>query len=174
MTQYIQENDGGETPAVTDVGVQSNSDLIIETQPRIGDYLQNIKSITLPNAKKNSKQTGVSKKEKLREGKTVPAVDFMDMNKTMINFNTRQEALASTVAEDTKDVSGGESSRRVRSPRLKVTGAFRHTEYAKGFYKVGEQTQKEPMGTSQKSSAEDKNNIGFSEIERSNVLENKD
>jgi len=30
------------------------------------------------------------------------------------------------------------------------------------------------MGTSQKSSAEDKNNIGFSEIERSNVLENKD
>ena len=83
----------------------------------------------------------------------------MDMNKTMINFTSRQEALVSNIAEETnpssavhqlnkrhpnrldacKDVSGGESSRRV-SPKLKVTGAFRHTEYAKGFYKVGDWT----------------------------------
>ena len=82
---------------------------------------------------------------KKREGKSVPAVDFMGMNKTILTFNSRQESLVSkfdhTIGEETKEVSGGESSRRVSPHKLKVGGAFRHTEYAKGFYKVGGQVQ---------------------------------
>ena len=73
------------------------------------------------------------------------AVDFMDMNKTMINFNSRQESLVSkfdhSIAEEAKEVSGGESARRMSPTKPKVSGAFRHTDYAKGFYKVGGQVQ---------------------------------
>ena len=55
-----------------------------------------------------------------REGKTVPAVDFMDMNKTMINFaNQRQSqnAFDSSALEETKD--GSISGVKMNPPKLK-------------------------------------------------------
>lgn len=66
-----------------------------------------------------------------REGKTVPAVDFMDMNKTMINFTNQRQSLNAFESQ-------GLNNEEVKAaPKLKQIGAFRHTEYAKGFYKVG-------------------------------------
>jgi ribosomal protein S13 len=115
---------------------------------------------------------------KKRDGRNVQAVDFMDMNKTMINFNSRQESLVSkfdhSVAEEAKEVTGADIQRRRSIPKHKVggSGAFRHTEYAKGFYKVKGQATQETFET-RKTSYGDKNTTGFSEAERSNVLDNK-
>ena len=49
---------------------------------------------------------------------------------------------------------------------MKPGGAFRHTEYAKGFYKVSKE-----LDTSGRSSITGE--VGFSEAERSNVLDNQ-
>ncbi len=57
----------------------------------------------------------------------------MDMNKTMINFN-KNNGLAADRAQHIL-VSGDTSG---IMPKLKAQGAFRHTEYAKGFYKVND------------------------------------
>ncbi len=58
----------------------------------------------------------------------------MDMNKTMINFN-KNNGLAADRAQHIL-VSGDNTSGIM--PKLKAQGAFRHTEYAKGFYKVND------------------------------------
>lgn len=121
------------------------------------------------------------KKEK-REGKTIPAVDFMDLNKTMINFttSTRQHdgsvasKLDTSVADgETKDVSHGGTLSGISQPKLKQMAAFRHTEYAKGFYKVSGATGFDGTTISHRSSAGDANTAIFSEVERTNVLENQ-
>ena len=39
--------------------------------------------------------------------------------------------------EEAKAGSAGTAQRMTNPPKLKATAAFRHTEYAKGFYKVG-------------------------------------
>ena len=57
----------------------------------------------------------------------------MDMNKTMINFN-KNNGLAADRAQHIL-VSGDTNG---IMPKLKAQGAFRHTEYAKGFYKVND------------------------------------
>ena len=58
-----------------------------------------------------------------------------------------------------------------------MSGAFRHTEYAKGFYKVGTQNTGAPESYDLNSvgTADLNTNApgGFSEIERSHVLENQ-
>lgn len=51
-------------------------------------------------------------------------------------------------------------------------GAFRHTEYAKGFYKVGG-TVYDGAAISHGSSVGDANTAMYSEAERTNVLENQ-
>ena len=57
--------------------------------------------------------------------KLLPAVDFMNMNKTMISFCNQTDSTGAVALDH--DTS---------KPKLKPSGAFRHTEYAKGFYKV--------------------------------------
>ena len=78
--------------------------------------------------------------------------------------------------EENKD--GSISGVKINQPKLKINGAFRHTEYAKGFYKVGgtntgvHQTYATNDSVSRSSFVGDQNTVGYSEAERSNVLEN--
>ena len=92
---------------------------------------------------RNSKNLASVRAQAQKEGKLIPAVDFMDMNKTMIDFSKQQRnSLAdSKLNESIEEVSspGKETFGQPMPgpPKLKQSGAFRHTEYAKGFYKVG-------------------------------------
>lgn len=73
----------------------------------------------------------------LREGKTVPAVDFMDMNKDNLKFMQSSVAVESKVESTTALEEVKENTVIKLQPKQKRNGAFRHTEYTKGFYKVG-------------------------------------
>ena len=64
---------------------------------------------------------------------------------------------------------------KLQQPKVKPTGAFRHTEYAKGFYKVsGAAGSLLDEVNSKRTSlgGQDYNAAGYSEAERTNVLEN--
>ena len=80
--------------------------------------------------------------------------------------------LDASIAEETKD-----ETPKLGAPKLKQTGAFRHTEYAKGFYKVsglaGTATNESISGTSIVAPDQNTNAGGYSEVERSNVLNNE-
>ena len=119
-----------------------------------------------------------------REGSHVPAVDFMEHNKTMINFatNQRQSQAAADNKFDSSVLASEEVTKEaavISPPKLKPKGAFRHTEYAKGFYKVSVHAATTQLadtnGTiSRRASIEgDMNTTGYSEVERSNVLDNQ-
>ena len=76
----------------------------------------------------------------VREGKTVPAVDFMDMNKDNLKFMKSSLAIESkvestTAMEEVKELNT--AVMKLQPKAAKRSGAFRHTEYTKGFYKVG-------------------------------------
>lgn len=188
------------------VGVQSNSDNI-ETQGgtrlNTSTVSPEVPKVTMHETKKQSdlshleSQTSGIHKAKTniatavkfpREGKTVPAVDFMDMNKEVINFATQQRNSQVINAGDGKfdqstqeEAKEGSSptAKKFSQPKLKQSGAFRHTEYAKGFYKVngvspttaGYQTIANDTASRQSIVAGE--TTGFSEIERSVVLDNQ-
>ena len=80
--------------------------------------------------------------------------------------------LDASLAEENKD-----ETPKLGPPKLKQTGAFRHTEYAKGFYKVSglaaTATNESISGSSIVAADQNTNAGGYSDIERSNVLNNE-
>ena len=119
-----------------EVGVQSNSIMLAGTEkssesPRNGRFDKQspdgLLKITMKNeARRDKHQKAAENRKALMKasplGKPIPTVDFLDMNKTFIKLDQTPD----------EDRSG---------PILKPSGAFRHTEYAKGFYKVNPGTQ---------------------------------
>ena len=77
--------------------------------------------------------------------------------------------LDTSIADEAKD-----DTPKLGGPTLKQTGAFRHTEYAKGFYKVSglaaTATNESISGSSIVAPDQNTNAGGYSEVERSNVL----
>lgn len=140
--------------------------------PAARDAANNIKSSQFATSQVHSSQTA---KPATGSKKAVPPVDFMDMNKTMINFQTQVgDSITGkdSSIEENRDAVGSPTS-KMASAKVQMNAAFRHTEYAKGFYKVkGQQaTQRTPNRSSiQESNTEEPL---FSEVERSNVLENQ-
>ena len=79
--------------------------------------------------------------------------------------------LDGSIAEENRD-----DTPKLGAPKLKQTGAFRHTEYAKGFYKVSglaATTNESISGSSVVAPIDQNTNAGYSEVERSNVLNNE-
>ena len=83
--------------------------------------------------------------------------------------NGAMSKLDTSIAEEIKD-----ETHKLGGPTLKQTGAFRHTEYAKGFYKVSglaaTATNESISGSSVVAPDQNTNAGGYSEVERSNVL----